>query len=89
MPTSNGAEKPRGWTTAERLEREVRDVEAAIELVRSGTASRVTLAGLRFAEAVVPRLAEAVKGEGIALDPIWWPEDSGCDITVRRIDVDA
>ena len=89
MPTSNGADTPRGWTTAERLEREVRDVEAAIELVRSGTASRVTLAGLRFAEAVLPPLAEAVKGEGIALDPIYWPEDSGCDVTVRRIDVEA
>lgn len=89
MPTSNGADLPRGWTTAERLEREVRDVEAAIELVRSGAASRVTLAGLRFAEAVLPRLADEVRGEGIAVDPIYWPEDSGCDVTVRRIDVDA
>ena len=89
MPTSNGANTPRGWTTVERLEREIRDVQAAIELVRSGAASRVTLAGLRFAEAVLPPLAEAVKGEGIALDPIYWPEDSGCDLTVRRVDADA
>jgi hypothetical protein len=80
---------PRGWTTAESLEREVRDVEAAIELVRSGAASRVTLAGLRFAEAVLPPLADSVRGEGIAVDPVYWPEDSGCDVTVRRIDVDA
>ncbi len=89
MHTSNGADLPEGWTTEERLEREVRDVEAAIELVRSGAASRVTLAGLRFAEAVLPRLADEIRGQGIALDPIYWPEDSGCDVTVRRTDVEA
>jgi hypothetical protein len=23
------------------------------------------------------------------LDPLYWPEDAGCDVTVRRIDVEA
>jgi hypothetical protein len=89
MPTSNGAGAPGGWTTAERLARELQDIEAAIELVRTGAASSVTLSGLRFTEAVLAQLGAQVQREGIALDPLYWPEDAGCDVTVRRIDVDA
>lgn len=89
MPQPSGPDASDGWTTAHHLAREVRDVESAIALVRSGAASRVTLTGLRFAEAVVRRLGAEAQREGIALDPLYWPEDAGCDVTVRRTDVDA
>lgn len=89
MPPANGPDASDMGTTAHRLAGEIRDVEAAIALVRSGAASRVTLAGLRFAEPVLQRLGAQARREGIALDPLYWPEDAGCDVVVRRIDVDA
>ena len=78
-----------GQTTAQRLAIEVHHVEAAIELVRLGAATRVTMSGLRFAEAVIERLRDEAGRAGVVLDPLYWPEDSGCDVTVRRIDVEA
>jgi len=75
-------------TTAHRLAGEIGDVESAIELVRSGAASRVTVAGLRFGEQVVPRLRAEAAAVGVLLEPLYWPEDAGCDVTVRRTDVE-
>ena len=89
MPQADSADSSDGWTTVQRLALEVRDVESAIELVRSGAASRVTLTGLRFAEQVLGRLDAEARRDGIALDPLYWPEDAGCDVTVRRTDVEA
>ena len=89
MPPAGGPDASDGRTTAHRLAREVRDVESAIELVRSGAASRVTLTGLRFAEALIERLRDEARRAGVALDPLYWPEDAGCDVTVRRTDVEA
>ena len=89
MPTVSGHDASGGRTTAERLAGEVREVELAIAMVRSGAASSVTLTGLRFAEVVLRELAAGARREGISLEPIYWPEDAGCDVVVRRIDVDA
>jgi sirohydrochlorin ferrochelatase len=89
MPQSNGPEVPGEGTTAQRLASEMREVQAAIALVRSGAATTVSLAGLRFAEPVLRELAAQAERDGIALVPIYWPEDAGCDVTVRRLDVDA
>ncbi len=76
-------------TTAQRLASELREMEAAIALVRSGAATTVMLAGLRFAEPVLRELAAQARRDGVALEPSYWPEDAGCDVTVRRLDVDA
>jgi hypothetical protein len=69
-----------------RLTSEVAEVEAAIALVSSGAALSVTLSGLRFGEQVAKRFAEEAGLKGIALEPIVWPEDEGCDLIVRMID---
>jgi len=89
MPQQNGPEVSGELTTAHRLATELREVEAAIALVRSGVATTVSLAGLRFAEPVLRELAAQAERDGIALEPIYWPEDAGCDVTVRRLHVDA
>jgi hypothetical protein len=89
MPQANGSEVSGGRSTADRLASELREVEAAIALIRSGAATTVSLAGLRFAEPVLRELAEQAQRDGIALEPIYWPEDAGCDVTVRRLDVDV
>jgi hypothetical protein len=89
MPQASRDDVSDGRTTAQRLASELHDVEAAIALVRSGAATRVSLTGLRFGEAVIERLRDEADRAGVALDPLYWPEDAGCDLTVSRIDVDT
>jgi hypothetical protein len=89
MPHVSGPGAFGDGTTTDRLVGEVREVESAIALVRSGAATRVTLTGLRFAEAVLRQLSPEAEREGVALDPLYWADDSGCDVVVRRTDVDA
>jgi hypothetical protein len=72
--------------TQRRLTSEVVEVETAIALVASGSASRVTVSGLRFGEQVARRFRAEATARGIGLEPIPWPEDAGCDLVVRRID---
>jgi hypothetical protein len=72
--------------TRRRLASEITEVEAAITLVASGSASAVTLTGLRFGEQVTQRFQAEASARGVVLDPIFWPEDAGCDLTVQAID---
>jgi hypothetical protein len=89
MPHVNGPDAFGDGATVYRLAGEMREVESAIALVRSGAATRVTLTGLRFAEAVLLQRGPEALLEGIVLDALYWADDSGCDIVVRRVDVDA
>jgi len=72
--------------TRRRLASEITEVESAMELVASGSASRITLSGLRFGEQVVRHFSAEARSKGVHLEPILWPEDAGCDLIVRRID---
>ncbi len=65
---------------------EIAEVESAITLVASGSASRITLTGMRFGEQVARRFRAEAAAKGLRLEPIPWPEDAGCDLIVRRID---
>ena len=80
-PTSPDPEE-----TRRRLASEVLEVEGALALVASGTASRMTLSGLRFGEQLARHFRAAAGAKGIQLEPLPWPEDAGCDLIVRRID---
>ncbi len=71
---------------AERLAAELADVHAAIVLVESGTATRVTFTGLRFGRAVAQRLSGPAAEAGVAIETSWWPEDDACDVRVSRAD---
>ena len=55
-------------------------------LVASGSASRITLSGLKFGEQLARRFRNEAHSKGLEFDPIPWPEDAGCDLIVRRID---
>jgi len=70
----------------DRLGAELGDVRAAIALVAQGSASRVAVSGLTFGEQVLARLAPEARSAGVDLIPSWWPDDAGCDLTVRRVD---
>ncbi len=77
---------PDAEETRRRLTSEIAEVESAISLVASGTASRITLSGLRFGEQLARRFRAEARVRGLRLDPIPWPEDAGCDLIVRPID---
>ncbi|HEX7431214.1 MAG TPA: hypothetical protein VF293_03385 [Candidatus Limnocylindrales bacterium] len=72
--------------TRRRLTSEVGEVESAITLVASGLASRITLTGLRFGEAVGDRFRAEAGAKGVQIEALPWPDDAGCDLIVRRID---
>jgi hypothetical protein len=72
--------------TRRRLEREIEEVTAGIALVASGSASRVSVSGIRFGEELIERLRGEAERNGIVLVAEPWPEDSGCDLVIRRID---
>ena len=72
--------------TRRRLTSEVAEVEGAMAIVASGAASRVTLTGLKFGEQLARRFRVEAQSKGLHLEPIIWPEDSGCDLIVRRTD---
>jgi hypothetical protein len=55
-------------------------------MVASGSASRVTLTGMKFGEQLARRFLEEAQAKGLRLEPIIWPEDAGCDLIIRRID---
>jgi hypothetical protein len=80
------APRPDPEETPRRLAAEVQEVRGAIVLVASGGASRVTLTGLRFGEELMARFSHHPEAEGIVLEPIFWPDDAGCDLIVRAID---
>ena len=68
------------------LDRELAEVRAAIALVRAGGSPEVTVANLAYGEEVLQQIRLRGADRGVRLEPLPWPEDSGCDIIVRRID---
>ena len=72
--------------TRRRLAAEMQEVRGALALVASGAASRVTLAGLRFGDELTARFSQEAAAAGIRIEPLFWPDDAGCDLIVRRID---
>jgi hypothetical protein len=72
--------------TRRRLAAEMQEVSGALAMVASGEASRVTLTGLRFGDELTARFSPEAEAAGIRLEPLFWPDDAGCDLIVRRID---
>jgi hypothetical protein len=56
---------------------------AAIDLVASGAARRVTVHALAC-EQILPAARALARAAGVIVEPIWWTEDEGCDIVVRQ-----
>lgn len=69
----------------ERLASELADVEASIQLVSTGVASRITLTGLRFGRQVATRLRTSAARRGVDLDASFWSEDTISDILVSQM----
>jgi hypothetical protein len=68
------------------LEYEMNLVREAIAMVAGGGAPRVTVAGLRFGEALLTTARGLATEAGVRLVPLWMPDDAGADIAVEPID---
>jgi len=65
------------------LERELQIVREAIAMVASGSAPRVTIAGLRFGEALIePGRGWALEA-GVRLTPLWRADEAGVDLAIE------
>jgi hypothetical protein len=85
MDSPHGTDSPAALIARE-LDRELAEVEAAIALVRSGAAAEVSVANLRYGEEVIKQIRSRGADRGVRLEPLPWPEDTGSDVNVRRID---
>jgi hypothetical protein len=59
-------------------------IREAVLLVASGGSSRVTVAGLRFGEALLGPARSLAAQHGVHIQPQWWPEDEGASVVVER-----
>lgn len=66
------------------IDREVELVEGAIAMVASGASTAMTVAGLRFGEAVLKVVLRDHPGLAISITPLWRTDESGCDIRVTK-----
>lgn len=72
-------------TTVQRtIDREVELLTGAIYMVASGAAPSTTIAGLRLGEAAMAVVAPLAADRGVILEPLWGPDEGGCDVRVRR-----
>jgi hypothetical protein len=59
------------------VDREYRELLAAITLVASGGSRRVTVSNLRFAVQLLPEIERLGRQHGVRIVPDWPAEDSG------------
>jgi hypothetical protein len=75
--------------TRRSIEREMDLVDGAIRMVGGGGAPAVTLIGLDFGPAVLTASTAAAQAAGVVLEALWLPDESGCDIRIRRMGPEA
>jgi hypothetical protein len=67
------------------LRREMQLIREAILLVESGGSSRVTVAGLRFGEALLGPARRLAAERGVGITPAWYADEAGVDVSVERL----
>jgi hypothetical protein len=65
------------------IDREVELLTSAVNLVASGGARSATVAGLQLAEAAMDIVRPLADDLGVALEPLWGPDEGGSDVRVR------
>ncbi len=64
------------------IERELDLLRGAIAMVADHATPTVTLVGLDFGPAVLAASEANARQQGVVLEPLWRPENTGCDIRV-------
>ena len=75
-----------GGPVENQLAGEYRQVATAVALVARQPGTRVVVAGLRFGEQLLTACASLAADSEVLLEPLWWPDDAGCDLLVRSAD---
>lgn len=65
------------------LEHERCLIQAAIALLASGDAARVTMTGMRFGERILPTAEISARKKGVVIRPLWRPGGTRCDLAVE------
>ena len=71
--------------TSATLEHELRLVSEAIDAVASGQFPSVTVAGLHFGVALLPRAQAIAAGRGLIVRPLFHADEHGADLVVERV----
>lgn len=69
--------------TEGQIARELDMIRGAIAMVASQAARRVTVAGIRFGEEILPEARRLAGTAGLEVRPLWHIDDTGCDIAVE------
>lgn len=67
-----------------KLDSELAMIRAAIDLVASGGAPRVVVAGLRFAEPLLTPAREMAAESGVRIVPVWTAAEDSADLAVEH-----
>jgi hypothetical protein len=67
------------------LERELDLIRAAIAMVSSGAAPRVSLNSLRFGDQLLEQARRLAGPAGVRVVPLWTSADAGTGLAVERI----
>lgn len=71
--------------TSSILEHEFNLVREAIDAVASGRFPSVTVAGLRFADELLPRARAIAAGRGLRVRPLFHADEHGADLVVEQV----
>ena len=71
------------------IDRELRLVDSAIALVRSGGALRVTVANLRLGSEVLESARARARLHRLRVTPLWTPDEAPCALVVDRAEADG
>jgi hypothetical protein len=82
--TPSGFDKHQAIST---LEHELRLVSEAIEMVASGGAPSVTLAGIRFGDQILAESRRVADANGVRIRELYAADESGVDLRVERMTV--
>ena len=69
--------------TTSTLEHELQLVSTAVAAVASGELQRVTVAGLRFGDELLPRARALAQAQGLSVRPLFHADEHGTDLVVE------
>lgn len=68
------------------IERELELIRSAIEMVATGLAPRVQVAGLAFGEQLLRPARRMAMGRGVRIVPGWTADEAGASLAVEALD---
>ena len=80
----DGIQRPIDARVSDVLRLECRLIAEAVRFVASGATPRVTVAGLRFGDALLQEARDLAVRHGVRVVPRWPADEAGLDVTIER-----